>query len=417
MIYRNQKAVADASNYLAQTAMRLNPVELCNPTNLDDLADDWKKCALTDHFPNPQFKYDTFRLGNAAILGVRISKYWNTILYNCTPENEIDSAILTILENRVKTALLTSDLASFILREEDANSQKAILEIYGRPSGSFITRCYDALEHPSSYFGQTKSRFGSEAIAALTEKQYKAADIHSVFTKVLEYYGFKDWQCILDPKTKTIDARDKTEDGHPKLVIPHRRKVNGLTLAKLIGHEIESHIRGSENSRDMFRNILNDSPLLPLAVLLAKSDDERFYEGVAKISDIEIEGDKAMPSHFYTIAIHLALDRHQGFDKVASTMFALNTTGSSTRESAANEAWKYARRIFRGATNTSTGFAFTKDYGYLEGYEAALNAPASYYDYSSMTLDEIKLLEDAGVDLSMPRYPKRDAVRALLGIY
>ena len=416
MIYRDKQVVADASRYLAQTAMTLNPVAICNPINLTDLAEDWKKAALAGYFPCPKFRYDHIELGRAAIMGQRVQNYWNKIRYNCTPQNDLDRAILRILENRVCDALLTSDIASNICREYDQATQEAILGIYGQPEGSFVARCYDALEHPATYYRRVQPRFDSETVAKLKQKRFKATDIRNAFNKVLNYYGFiPDWECILDPKVKTIDARDKTEDGHSRLVVPSKRTSDGYSMATLIGHEIESHIRGSQNSRFLMRKLLQLSPLEPLINLLAKSDDERFYEGVAKTSDVAISGNDAMPHPYYTIAINLALTEHKNFGEVANVIFLLHNTGFSTREAAANSAWNITRRIFRGATNTSLGFAFTKDYGYLYGYEAAESAPASYYDYSSMTLDELRLLENAGVDLSNPRYPKKDAIKDILG--
>ena len=417
MIYRDKQAVADASRYLTQTAMTLNPVAICNPKNLDDIADEWKKCAVTGHFFSPRFQYDHIELGRAAIIGNRVYAYWNKVRYNCTPQNDIDRAILTILEHRVQHALLASEIASGICRERDDDTQAAIIGIYGQPSNSFIMRCYDSLDHFATYREFTKPRFDEKTMAELASRRYKASEIRSIFTKVLDYYGFRpEWECVLDPKVKTIDARDKTEDGQSRLVVPTRRVSDGIKMATLIGHEIESHIRSSENSRHLMRQLLSKSPLEPLANLLAKSDDECFYEGVAKMSDVALMGDNELPHPFYTIAINLALHEHKPFSEVASIIYALNRTASTTNEAAAKTTWNITRRVFRGATNTTAGFAFTKDYSYLYGYEIAKEAPASYYDYSTMTLDELHLLETAGVDLSTPHFPKKDAVVDILGV-
>lgn len=416
MIYREKQIVKDASSYLAQTAATLDPVAICTPINLTDLADEWKRCAITNHFFCPSFRYDRIQLGRAAIIGNRIYTYWNKIRYNCTPQNDIDRAILEILEHRVHDTIMTSEMASSICCEQDHNTQTAILNVYEQPSNSFIMHCHDSLEHSSEYYRYIKPRFDKNKMALLASKKYRASEIRSIFIKALDYYGFRpNWECILDPKVRTIKANDKTEDGQSRLVVPSRRAANGAEMAILIGHEIESHIRGSENSRYLMHRLLDGSPLELLVNYLAKSDDERFYEGVAKISDVTINGNPELPSVLHTIAIDLALNEKKNFGEVANIICALSYNASTAREVAANAAWNITSNVFRGATNTNVGFAFTKDYDSLFGYEIATEIPASYHDYSSMTLDELRLLETAGVDLSTPRFPRKDAIKDILG--
>ena len=416
MIYKDKQAVADASRYLAQTAITMNPVAICNPTNLADIDKNWKKCAVAGEFGNPKFEYDQVELGRVALMGYHIHDYWLQIKLNCTPQNALDYAILKIIEHRVCDALLTAEIAACIHNKYDNGTQDAIIGIYGKPSCSFIMRCYDALEHPSSYREIHKSRFSEVEVAALAERRFKATDIRNTFNQVLEYYGFQPaWECVLDPKVKTIDARDKTESGRSLLIVPSKRISDGYKMAMLIGHEIESHIRGSENSRALWRKILEFTPFLPLVNLLAKSDDERFYEGVAKMSDVDVCGNASAPHPYYTIATNLALNESYSFGQVAHIIYILHYTSSVTPEKAADFAWNITRRIFRGATDTRKGFAFTKDYGYLAGYDMARVAPTSLRNYSSMTLDELQLLENAGIDLSYPRYPRKDAIKDVLG--
>jgi hypothetical protein len=416
LIYKDKQAVADASRYLAQTAITMNPVALCNPTNLAIIDKDWKKCAVAGQFGNPKFKYDQVELGRVSLLGYRVQNYWTRIKYNCVPENKLDHAILRILENRVCDALLTAEIAASIYREYDNGAQDALIGLYGKPDSSFIMRCYDSLEHPATYQEPVEPRFNEDQITTLANRRFKAIDIRNMFTAVLDYYGFQPaWECVLDPTVKTIDARDKTEDGRSLLIVPYKRISDGYKMATLIGHEIESHIRGSENSRALWKKILQHSPFLPLVNVMAKSDDERFYEGVAKISDVAIGGTESIPHPYYTIATNLALNEGKSFGEVARVIYYLRFVGSNSAEKAADLAWNITRRIFRGATDTSKGFAFTKDYGYLAGYEMAKVAPPSYHDYSSMTLDELQLLDAAGVQLEAPRYPRKDAIKDVLG--
>lgn len=417
MIYRSETAVADASRYLVATAFTMNPVAICNPTNLTDIESDWKTSAAAGYFPDPVFQYNQEELKRVALLGETVKHYWQKIHYNCICEDEVDEAILSILKNRVDEAILTAEMATGIIDKDDRRTQKFLLSIYGKPSFSFIKRCYYSLEHPTVYQDQVHPRFDAKKKAELEERKYNAEEIRSVFTAVLDYYGFRpDWDCVIDPLVKTIDARDKTESGQSQLIVPKKRVVDGYTLAKLIGHEIESHIRGSENSRALLSTFIGDTPLDPLIKLLAKADNEQFYEGVAKISDVAICGNEEIPQPFYTIAINLALFQQKSFGKVAENIYMLRYTGETSVKSAITSAWNTTRRIFRGATDTSKGFAFTKDYGYLAGYDVAKIIPSPLHDYSSLTLHELKLLEDAGVDLTSPAYPKKDALADVLGV-
>ena len=416
MIYRDRTAVADASRYLTLEAMTMNPVIICNPTNLSDIEKDWKASARAGYFPNPDFRYNNEELHRIALLGNNIFGYWQQIRNNCVCQNRLDRVILEMLEHRACDAMLAAEMAAGIYNEEDLRTQGAITTAYGRPSSSFIMRCYDVLANPTTYYSYNKPRFNATKLAELESRSFKATEIRDTFNAVLDYYGFRPvWECTLDPLAKTIDARDKTEDGQPRLVVPSRRISNGRSMAVLIGHEIESHIRGSENSRALLRKIIGDTPLAPLVNLLAKADNEQFYEGVAKMSDVAIMGNSAIPHPFYTIAINLALNEGKSFGDVAKTIYMLKYTGAETRDAAINSAWNITRRVFRGATDTSKGFAFTKDYGYLAGYDIVKNIPPYLHDYSTFTLKELKLLEEAGVDLMSPAYPKKDAIKDVLG--
>lgn len=417
MLYRDRAIVYDAACFLADTALTMNPVAMCVPTNLSEIDKDWKTCAKAGYFPNPKFQYDKGELHRIALLGIKISSYWAQIRLNCKPQNDIEDAILKILEGRVCDAILTAEIAASILDEDDARTQEALIGLYGKPSGSLITNAYHAIANPATHQEGRRSRFDKVELARLEALKFNAADIRKQFISVFNFYGFRPaWECIIDQHiTNAIDARDKTPTGKSQLVIPAKKVVDGRALVSLIGHEIESHIRGSENSRALFCQLLGDeSPLLSLVPLLAKSDNESFYEGVAKMSDVATNGDNSLPHPFYVIAIHHA-QNGENFGSIAQVVYMLKHVGNTTDDEAINFAWNITRRIFRGCTDTSKGFANTKDYGYFAGYEMAKTVPASYRDYSSMTISDLRLLENAGVDLSSPRYPLKDAARLIIG--
>lgn len=420
MLYRNQTTVHDAARSFAALTMTINPVAMCVPLNLSDLEADWKACAKHGHFFNPEFIYDRTELQRIALLSVDLYSYWSQIDLGCLPENELDRAILAILKHRFTDAILATEIAASILNADDVSTQAAIYALYGEPSGSLIMHAYDALAHPSNYREQRRSRFSSADLSKLESLSFNAEDIRRKFQIALSYYGFHEaWECVIDQRvTHAIDARDKTTNGKSQLVIPARKTVNGRALASLIGHEIESHIRSSENARALFRKLLSRTslmPLMPLVPLLAKSDNECFYEGVAKLSDVTTNGDHSLPHPFYAIAIHNA-QSGKNFGEIAQIIAMLRHTGNVSQDEAINFAWNVTRRIYRGCTDTSKSFANTKDYSYFAGYILAKSAPASYRDYSSMTVDDLQLLEAAGIGLTRPNYPYEDAVKYIFNL-
>ena len=154
----------------------------------------------------------------------------------------------------------------------------------------------------------------------------------------------------------------------------------------------------------MFAEYLNGTPLEPLIPLLAKSDDELFYEGHAKLSDVTIKGESALPHPYYVIAIDAAL-RGYSFADIGELIYNLRREAGQSHEAAMSGAWTATYRTMRGAVDALGGYAYTKDYAYWTGYEVACKVAqqAPYLlDYATLTLDELRLLEKAGVDLTHP---------------
>ena len=411
MRYKEDTLVLDAASSFAKAAMTINPVEMLVPTNLAAVSQSWKAAAITGEFMNPVFRYNEPELTRIKLLLSKIMDNYHVIESNCQPENKIDIAIMKILELRYQDALLAAEIASDILSERDSYSQEALFGLYGTPSADLIKQSFDAIEHPERRQEDKGSRFSEEKRLELKNRRFNAEQIRKIFLKVLVYYDFiGSWNCVIDPNiTNAIDARDKTKSGQSLLVIPATKIVDGVALANLIGHEIESHIRGSENSRSIFKELLAGTPLLPLVRLLAKSDNEVFYEGVAKMRDVETNGDASLPHPYYVIAASLAREGYD-FRYVANTVYAFKLSAGASKKEAIDFAWNIARRIFRGCTNTKCGFANTKDIGYFMGYQIAKETRAILRNYSSMTLDDINLLEAAGVDFSNVAHPYKDAV-------
>ena len=186
-------------------------------------------------------------------------------------------------------------------------------------------------------------------------------------------------------------------------------------MLELIGHEIECHLRGSENCRALIESIIGtDSPLAPLIPIIAKSDNELFYEGVAKNSDVDINGSAALPLPYATIACNQA--RRSGerasFRDIAEVIYCYRLRNGATDKAAKNGAWATTYRIMRGCTNTSIGgYCFPKDYVYLGGYRIAQDVEYAYCDFASMTISEIA--EIAKHHELTPKFPHLNAVKTI----
>lgn len=406
MRYNSQGIFAkEPAKVLARAAMALNPVELITPTNLSDEKEIWTNAEEGEPFLNPEFKYDEFKLSQAAAQGEILRIAADTLRYACQPETDIDNAILEILEHRIHDALCTANMAASILLGSNAAGDYA-QKIYGAPDKLQVLACYRAAKAHNDSAG-APPYFSPEKCEQLEAITYDAAGIQREFQRVIDAYGITGWDVVIDNGASAIDVRNKTSYGSPQIVIPKSRKVDGLKLAELIGHELECHLRGSVNAEALFAEHLNGTPLEPLIPLLAKSDDELFYEGHAKLSDVAIKGESALPHPYYIIAIDAAL-RGNSFADIGELIYGLRREAGQSHKAAMKGAWTAAYRAMRGAVDTLGGYAYTKDYAYWTGYEVAyrIEQQAPYLlNYATLTLSELRLLEKAGFDLLHPPCP------------
>ncbi len=409
MRYLNQNNfVSESAKVLARAAMALNPVELITPVNQAHEKELWMTTEEGGPFINPQFQYDEFNLSQAAAKGEIVRIAADALRSACYPESPMDDAILEILNHRVHDALCAANMAASILLGSNSGGEYA-QQIYGRPDKLQVLNCYRAATSTSDSKDDS-SCFSEEKRHELLARSYDAFGIQREFQRIADIYGFRNWDIIIDNSASAIDVRNKTSYGNPQVVIPKSRKVNGLKLAELIGHELECHLRDSINAEALFAEHLASTPLEPLIPLLAKSDDELFYEGHAKLSDVAVNGESVSPHPYYVIAIDAAL-RNQSFADIGELIYKLRRNADQSHQTALNGAWTAAYRAMRGAVDTHGGYAYTKDSAYWFGYETATHIAQSapyLLDFATLTLDELRLLERAGFDLKHPRCPSQN---------
>ena len=403
----------EAAQFIAKWATELNPVEIPTPTNVLQEKEAWITAANHGIINNPTFHYRKSYLDQIAKILPDFDRVSADLLDSITPRSSIDTATYEILQDRIKDTRSTIGLAIAIADGNDHAAAEYTRRKYGRPSydQSATAQLLAAAGldyHPYNY----KSRFDASETEALSALSFDANGIAKVFRMVLDYYGIKGWRIVIDANATSIDVRDKNSSGQPQIVIPVDRKVSGLKLVELTGHELGCHLRNSENSRQLFTQILGaDSPLSPLIPLLAKPDDEKLYEGYAKMSDVMIAGEEALPKPYYTIAIEHAM-HGESFASVANYIYELYLAAGAEDSAAVKGAWLATYRTFRGVTDTTNPhcYAFGKDYGYLAGFNIVreLGSKHRWLDYASLTLIDIGRLRAAGVNFGNPKYPNLD---------
>lgn len=394
---------------LANIICRLNPVELVTPSNASEEKERWIKIAKNGFYINPYFSYDREALKAVANYSHDLKKYRAQLKASLAPETPVEDVIAEILYSRIDSAIACTELAASILLSDDKATSELCLRLYGCPSNTQAIKAYQmvAKEIEPEVIA---SRFTEAEQKKLKSLSFDAEQIGYWFTEVINKYGFEGWFVEIDDKYTSIDVRDKNLSGKPVIGIPSDKTVDGLKLLELVGHEIESHLRGSANCRAILVSALGaDSPLAPLFGIIAKSDNELFYEGVAKLSDVSVNGSSALPLPYATIACDQAR-RGANFANIAEIIRGMRSDMGQKEDAAIKGAWTTTYRIMRGSTNPSVGgYSFTKDYIYMCGYDVAKQTDPKLYDYSSMTIEEIQSIADT-FDISEPAHYNLDAV-------
>ena len=397
---------------VAKIMASLNPVEIVKPKNVADAKALWLLDAKSGKYANPRFAYDEEKLktisGYNSLLTSARAQFENGL----TPEDETDKIIKKILLHRFDDAIRTTEIAASILLRDDQATCALANRIYGHPSNSQVIKAYGIINEEETLSAGVP-RFSESDREALKKIQCNAKAIAYWFTEVIQRYCFTGWTVEVSDRFTAIDVQDKNSSGESVIGIPTDRKVNGLKLLELIGHELECHLRGSENCRALIRQVLEiesaNPPLAPFIPILAKSDNELFYEGVAKISDVGVLGEAGLPTPYATIACYRA-GHNSSFSETAKDIEDCRRKMGEDEETARKGAWTTTYRIMRGCTNTAVGgYAFSKDYIYMAGYDFANQINPNLHNFASMTVDELAALQVALLNL-YPAYQNLDAV-------
>ena len=400
---------------VANRSKCINPVELVTTANAANEKKIWLNNAAEAIFANPSYEYKNDLLTQVATQRPAFETFRHTVETEMLPQNESDEIVKAILIARLDETIASTRLAAAILANDTIAAQEAVENIYGHPGKKQVENAkkrYSYLSSKESKDAPELGLFTAEERKALQAIKLDASMIERFFVKALDAYGIDSWKVEVSDKYTAIDVRDKNADGISVVGIPADRVVDGLKLIELTRHEIEYHLRGSENCRNLISEMLDeDSPLRPFIPILAKSDNEWLYEGVAKYNDAIIGGDHGIPTPYATLACNMALNSYT-FNQITVALFRLmkNESMPLPNNELLEELYKTVYRVIRGTTNTRKGgFCFTKDYIYLDGYMAVKDGlDARYYDFASMKLCELQSI--GRYSRLTPKYPLNPSV-------
>lgn len=389
-------------------AVRLNPVHMVTPVNYLEEKRRGIERTKAGHFENPVFQYEFETEPELSPLKLGYANRFYEAICSLSPlKEEIknlpkkDRARACLrwraVERLVSDSLLTIEMARGMMQQDDRITRDAVLKKYGFPDEDIISRARRAAHHPKPE--KVKPQISDRDIKTLKWMKFTAPEIAEIFTDAMRAYDPKrTWPVVIDRRCSAIDVRDKNCGGVPEIIIPEDRTVNGLKLLELVGHEIGCHWRDSVNAEAFLK--------------VPKSDNEFYYEGHAKLSDVEVwkkyGGELKLPEPYYILAMELARTG-KTFAEVLDHMVI-------GHELPAEKAWNVTYRVFRGISDPSDnahGYAFTKDQAYFSGYLAADAIKNSnyrhYLDLSVLPPDLLDQAMEDEIDFT-PLLPQTDIV-------
>lgn len=357
----------------------LNPVEVVTPVNVKEEKEAWLAKAKSGVFTNPHFEYNQQLLDETIALRPQLIELLDRLKALPKTDDVAEQFVLEQLEFALRDGIGTTYLAESISEGKDSDSADAIVKKYGLPTE---INAEDALEIAKNNDAKNKFEhsviqshpYPKASLEVMTTKELEAKEIKDMFLWTMKDYPANSWPVIIDDTATSIDVRDKSSYGQPVIIIPTKRKVNGMKLAELIGHEIESHWRSSVNAE---------------VIGALKCDDELVYEGLAVYKD-KLFNRKYLETFdlnnaYYVVSISEAI-KGKSFEEVSKIIFDL--LPESLGDSKYTKTWLYTYRVFRGITNTENpeGYAFTKDRAYFEGWRYAKSLEEQgKYDYLSFS--------------------------------
>ncbi len=385
---------------LGKIVQDINIVEMLTPVNAKEEEKKWTELAKRGKWTNPLFRYDEKLLASVAKKEDALMSLRPHLLSaaQTMAADEVGKTLYELVCQRYREAQLSVSLAANVLKKQEAKSAAIIRDIYGTPETETVAAAYDYARQLADGTGKIqqddtqKKRVRRE----LKDLEFRADEIREYFIWTAEQCGIARTRPVrIDEIATSIDVRDKSSKGSG-VFIPESRKVSGLKLVELCGHEVLCHWQDSERAARVL-------PLLGSGTL--KPADETLYEGHAALTDYHTHlmlGDKTQKQQlpFYILAIEMARNGLT-FAEAAPILYEKIRIVKLGEMPAMRRAWKTCLRIFRGSNggmnNDATSYAFTKDRAYFEGRMVADKLHAQHQDnileISTISLKDVELLQ------------------------
>ena len=356
--------IIDAASYYSvireevrRAISTLNPVEIVTPEGISEIKKDWIKKARKGVFENPKFSYDRKKLKEVSSKAEMLKDLKIRLIYR-DHEGVARGFAWELIYSALHDAIATVDLAEAILRHDDFEAGRMINMKYGISDDSMrelAHRRADDISRLGLNRSENKSGIDPGDFELLSTSKIRACEIKQMLERMMNEYGSTlGWPVEIIENGSEIMVCEKSSLGHPAIVVPVNRKMNGWKLVELLGREIECHWRSSINAE---------------LIGALKVDDELVYEGLAAAKDNRFSsfyfGEEKWPVPYYILAQELALEG-KSFAEVASQIYMMLPESVSNRE---KKSWNYTYKTFRGVSNTQNpaAYAFTKDRAAFEG--------------------------------------------------
>ena len=253
----------------------------------------------------------------------------------------------------------------FVKQKDEMKSFKYAKRIYGDINNDLVKKAEEVYQKLLE-----DKKQDDDQLINLKEKIFSSKQVKSKFEEVLKIMELQDWSVALDKNTSQIDVKfNSAKYDSPTIVIPQRKKTNGLDLARKIVHEV-IHLKTNSNNN-----------ALGFGGVIFGRDYELYQEGFARIVSNDFVNDifgveKELPNPYYILAMNKIKSGdnfHQVFDYIRGLKTGeyktKNVDGYNTEEIAQKEALFICKRIFRGFRKSLLeGKAyFPKDKMYFEG--------------------------------------------------
>ncbi len=384
---------------LGGIAQTMNIVEMVTPVNAGEEKQRWLELAAHGKWMNPDFRYNRELLGSVAKLHADTVEVGQTMktAFESISGGEPGKVLYQLAEQRYQEVYLTTMLAKYMLEERQAGARDMVNKIFGAPAASTVAAAHDFARALAN--GKGKVREDNDNLKRirreLKDLEFDAEKIRENFVWMAQECGIAETRpVVVDEATTSIDVRDKSLKG-AVVSIPADRKVSGLKLVELTGHEILCHWCDSERA-------IKALPLIGGGAL--KPADEVLYEGHATLTDFNTHlmlGDAAPRQQlpFYVIAMDLA-EQGLNFAELARVMYDVIRPTKLSDETALNQTWTTCYRVLRGSNgqNSYIGqYVFTKDRAYFEGRLVAdklhMEQMDSILELSTLSLGDVELLK------------------------